>query len=106
MARICGDEFTLLLPGLKCQQDVVALANKIIRAFKEPWPLENVQFQIQASIGIAMYPGDGEDPDTLMDHADMAMYRAKKHTCKYQFYNNYLNQNYYLNQKLPEVDSY
>lgn len=100
VARIGGDEFTLLLPGIKRQQDAALLANKIIRAFKEPWHVENVEFQIQASLGIAFYPGDGDDPDTLMDHADMAMYRAKKHSCKYHFYN------YYMQEKLPEAESY
>lgn len=100
VARIGGDEFILLVPGLKRQQNAAALTKKIIKSFKEPWHVDNVDFQIQASIGIALYPGDGDDPDTLMDHADMAMYRAKKNKGKFQFYN------YYMNEKLPEADSY
>lgn len=92
VARIGGDEFTVLLTGLNRQKDAVTFAKRLIAAFEEPWFLNGREFQVSASMGIALYPGDGENPYTLLKKADKAMYRAKKEGELFKFYNFYLNQ--------------
>jgi diguanylate cyclase (GGDEF)-like protein/PAS domain S-box-containing protein len=77
IARIGGDEFILLLPDLKRSQDVLSLAEKILVSFREPFVINKQDIFVTASIGVAMYPLDGEEPTTLKKHADIAMYRVK-----------------------------
>lgn len=77
VARIGGDEFTILLPNLSYQVDSALVAEKIIKSFKEPFYLDNREFYVTASIGISVFPLDGEDVKTLVKHADIAMYQAK-----------------------------
>jgi diguanylate cyclase (GGDEF)-like protein/PAS domain S-box-containing protein len=77
IARMGGDEFSVLLPQVKHEQDAAKIAYKILRSFKDPWLIGEHEFLITASLGIAFYPNDGEDAETLMKHADTAMYRAK-----------------------------
>ncbi len=78
VSRLGGDEFTILLPGLSYKEDAAKVAQKIINALQQPWLLGGHEFHITTSIGIALYPNDGEDADTLLKHADTAMYRAKE----------------------------
>ena len=78
VARMGGDEFTFLLPGLSDADDVVALAEKILSAFERPFLLEGERYFLTASLGIALYPTDGLAPSTLLRSADSAMYRVKK----------------------------
>ena len=77
VARLGGDEFIILLPGLHQADDAVAVANKLLDCFKVPFPAESHEFFISASIGISLYPQDGQDVATLVKNADAAMYRAK-----------------------------
>jgi diguanylate cyclase (GGDEF)-like protein/PAS domain S-box-containing protein len=77
IARIGGDEFLLLLPELLQLEYATTLAQKILLAFREPFVFNDHQLHITTSIGIAMFPDDGDNADALMKSADIAMYRAK-----------------------------
>jgi len=76
-ARMGGDEFAVLLPETEPEQ-ALRVSNKLIAALKEPVPLGDQFVSIGASIGMASFPNDGEDSDTLLKHADSAMYHAKE----------------------------
>lgn len=78
VARMGGDEFLLLLPEIKRIEDVATIARKIIGAVRKPCRINSHTLQITVSIGVAIYPGDGEDEDILMSHADNALYAAKR----------------------------
>lgn len=78
VARFGGDEFTISLPDLAADDDVSRVAQKIIEAVAKPYYLGNNRVQVTTSVGIAQYPQHGDDPDTLIAHADMAMYETKK----------------------------
>jgi len=78
VARLGGDEFTVIMPGLHDPQDAAKLARRLISSFAHPVRVGTHEIFINASIGIAIYPFDGEDLDTLLMHADTAMYKAKE----------------------------
>jgi diguanylate cyclase (GGDEF)-like protein len=78
VARLGGDEFTVIMPGLHDAQDAGKLARRILSSFAQPVRVGTHEIFINASIGIAIYPFDGEDIDTLLMHADTAMYKAKE----------------------------
>jgi diguanylate cyclase (GGDEF)-like protein len=78
VARLGGDEFTVIMPGLHDAQDAAKLARRILSSFAQPVRVGTHEIFINASIGIAIYPYDGEDIDTLLMHADTAMYKAKE----------------------------
>lgn len=78
VSRYGGDEFLILLPEVS-QTDVVLVARKLIAALGVPFVVGEHVLHLSASIGVSLYPEDGEDADTLIDRADAAMYRAKKH---------------------------
>jgi diguanylate cyclase (GGDEF)-like protein/PAS domain S-box-containing protein len=77
VARLGGDEFLILLADLNRVDDVYIVAQKILDALEQPFRLEERDVHLTASIGISLYPQDGDDFDTLLGHADVAMYRAK-----------------------------
>ena len=77
VARVGGDEFVLLLEGLRDVEDCVAVANRILRAFAQPFEVAGRQLRISCSIGIAMHAVQG-DAEKLVAHADAAMYAAKR----------------------------
>ena len=91
VARIGGDEFTMLLPQINHAEDAARVAQKIIDTLKKPWIVNNQEIHITSSIGIALFPNDGEDAETLTANADTAMYRAKEDGDNYQFYNSSMN---------------
>jgi diguanylate cyclase (GGDEF)-like protein len=87
VARIGGDEFTVLLPNTN-QVSVVKVIEKIFDAMRKPFLLLGVEIHTTFSVGVSVYKQDGENPDILLRNADTAMYKAKdsgKNT--YQFYN-------------------
>jgi len=104
VGRFGGDEFVLILPHVdECPSALVPLLEKILTAVVEPIVLEGQKMQVSCSIGASVYPRDGRDADTLMMHADMAMYRAKesgKNNC--QFYTREMNAT--LEEKLLLMD--
>jgi diguanylate cyclase (GGDEF)-like protein/PAS domain S-box-containing protein len=78
VARLGGDEFTVLLPGIKNGiEDAVVLAKRIINRLAQPFLLKGYEVLTSTSIGITIFPGDGEDATTLVKNADIAMYQAK-----------------------------
>jgi diguanylate cyclase (GGDEF)-like protein/PAS domain S-box-containing protein len=77
-ARLGGDEFLLLLTDIVKTENAGGVAQKILEAFQKPFVFDGQEVYITTSIGIAIYPEDGEDIDTLIKHADIAMYSAKK----------------------------
>ena len=78
LARLGGDEFMVLLPNLRCSGDAGAVADRLIHALREPMELAHNTLVITPSVGIALYPQDGADVDTLLRNADLAMYFAKR----------------------------
>jgi diguanylate cyclase (GGDEF)-like protein/PAS domain S-box-containing protein len=78
VARVAGDEFTVLLAEISHAENAGRLAQKIIEAVARPMVLEGHELFVTASLGVALYPGDGEDGEALMKSADAAMYRAKE----------------------------
>jgi diguanylate cyclase (GGDEF)-like protein/PAS domain S-box-containing protein len=86
VARLGGDEFTVILSELSDRTHIEDIAQKIINQLAEPFQLGDEVAYVTASIGITLYPGDAGDIDTLMKHADQAMYAAKKHGRNRFFY--------------------
>jgi diguanylate cyclase (GGDEF)-like protein len=78
VARRSGDEFLVLLEGLESTQDAEQVAGKLLTALRTPIGTLERAHRLGASIGLARWPRDGEDPDELMRHADAAMYEAKE----------------------------
>ena len=77
VARLGGDEFALLLPEAGADGDVARVADKVLDAVRRPHTLKGREARVSGSIGIALYPDHGIDPDELLKRADDAMYRAK-----------------------------
>ena len=78
VARVGGDEFVLLFRDAADQNALAAVAQRLIDAFRAPFAVGGYKVQSSISVGIACYPRDGNFGDTLLKHADMAMYRAKE----------------------------
>lgn len=78
IARIGGDEFVCVLSQLTNKQVAETIAQRMLDAFSKPFFLFEQEVYVTASIGLCLYPYDGETPDTLVHHADMAMYQAKR----------------------------
>lgn len=92
VARWGGDEFTLLLPEVIDVKEAANIAQRILQALKPAFNLEGHQLHITNSIGIALYPDDGEVAETLLKNADAALYRAKEQgRNNYQLYTSTMN---------------
>ncbi|MDH4186231.1 MAG: GGDEF domain-containing response regulator [Nitrospira sp.] len=79
VARMGGDEFTIILEGASSEQNILAVGQRIIESITTPFELQGHHISIGVSIGITIYPQDDHTLDELLKHADMAMYRAKQH---------------------------
>ena len=77
LARHSGDEFTIVLPELRDRADAKAIADKFQEVLQAPFDLDGHVVHISASIGIAVYPSDGDSIEELLRHADIAMYQVK-----------------------------
>lgn len=77
VARIGGDEFMLLLPEISRADDVILVAERILALFTEPVDVDGHELHVTTSIGFALYPENGEDGDSLIKNADIALYVAK-----------------------------
>jgi diguanylate cyclase (GGDEF)-like protein len=78
VARLGGDEFGVLLPRVESPQDASRVAQNLLVHLREPFVLEGMRLEIDASIGLALHPMHGEDNETLQQRADIAMYSAKQ----------------------------
>lgn len=78
LARVGGDEFTLILGGIEKREHVVPIAEKIIQSINQPLVVDGQTCKVGISIGVAYYPDDAENPEDLLTSADVAMYRAKR----------------------------
>jgi len=93
VARIGGDEFIIIQPQIKDISDATRAADRILKKFQQPWILEGKEYYITASMGIGIYPNDGEDQQTIFKNADTALYRAKElGRNNYQLYTESMNQ--------------
>ena len=94
VARLGGDEFTVLLFDIRSPSDASLVADKILKALRQPLNISGHQLVVTTSIGITIVPQDGTEPNSLMKNADLAMYRAKEHGRNiYQFYSEEMNTN-------------
>ena len=92
LARFAGDEFVILLPLLRIADDAALVAEKLLDALREPILFDGKQIFVSGSIGIAVYPNDGETVEKLLDNADAAMYAAKQAgRNNYHFFTSKLN---------------
>ena len=78
VARIGGDEFLLLLPNIEQVEDAINISQTVVDGLRAPFIMDGHEVSISASIGIAIYPDDGPDVDTLVSRADKAMYEVKQ----------------------------
>jgi diguanylate cyclase (GGDEF)-like protein len=86
VARLGGDEFALLLEGAPDVQDVSAAVAILLAAFDAAFVVQGVTVHVEASVGISLYPAHGNDADSLLRRADVAMYQAKQAHTRYQIY--------------------
>ncbi len=91
LSRLGGDEFAILLPIIKESNDVFIVLKKIQNAFLSPFVIESLKIEVQASIGVAIYPDHGRDFDTIMQRADVAMYAAKQNQQSYTVFSSDLD---------------
>ncbi len=92
VARLGGDEFVVLLPRVRDERSLAEVAIKLREELLKPYIVEDMPLHLSPSIGIAVYPDDGDTPSTLIKNADAAMYLAKeKGRNNYQFYTPILN---------------
>jgi diguanylate cyclase (GGDEF)-like protein/PAS domain S-box-containing protein len=86
LSRLGGDEFGLLISKPRSTADIQPVIDKVRRALEEPVVVEDLPLTIEASIGIAVFPQDGEDVETLLRRADMAMYCAKEEKSGFAYF--------------------
>ncbi len=92
VCRLGGDEFTVVLEDVHIIEEVILCAERIIRELAEPYILDDAEVSVTASVGVSVFPLDGEELDSVMTNADAAMYAAKEEgKNKYRLYDNSLD---------------
>ncbi|MEW6403553.1 MAG: GGDEF domain-containing response regulator [Chloroflexota bacterium] len=86
VARMGGDEFTLISENVSGTDDAEVLAKRVLAVFEPPFHVGGHEFKITASLGISLFPRDGHDVESLFKNADIAMYRAKEDKGTFKFY--------------------
>jgi diguanylate cyclase (GGDEF)-like protein len=93
ICRIGGDEFVVVLPEVKRSSDVAQVAQKVIEQVSQPVTVDERELAVSCSVGIAIFPDDGRDAESLIRNADAAMYHAKElGRANYQFFTEQMNQ--------------
>ncbi|WP_114571966.1 putative bifunctional diguanylate cyclase/phosphodiesterase [Exiguobacterium flavidum] len=101
ISRQGGDEFAVLLGGLSSEEEILSLIARLQGVVAEPFTLREHEIHLSMSIGVALYPQDGESTEALMKHADMAMYKAKESGGNsHAFFSHDLNESYSRRMKL------
>ncbi len=90
VSRFGGDEFTIILDNIESSKTVIGVVNKIHEQLSQPFVFMGKEIYVNTSIGISVFPEDGKETGTLLKKADMAMYRAKENSNRYQFYENHM----------------
>lgn len=93
VARMGGDEFTLIFENVSGEDDAAGLAKKVLAVFDQPFQFGGHKMKITASIGISLYPRDGQDAQVLLSRADIAMYQAKRYGNTFRFYEDSVSSN-------------
>ncbi|BES63658.1 hypothetical protein SANA_00970 [Gottschalkiaceae bacterium SANA] len=94
LSRVGGDEFLLLLENMRSKNDISSVCEKILQSFNAPFILSQNSLYASTSIGIAVFPNDGDSSSTLIKHADIAMYHAKgSGKGKYAFFDEAMSKN-------------
>ncbi len=92
VARLGGDEFVVVLEGIQEVEDINSVANKMLSTLAKPVSIHGHEISSTVSIGVSLYPEDGDDTDTLLKNADIAMYKAKEAgKNNFQFYTEGMN---------------
>lgn len=78
VARVGGDEFVIILPGVGSREDAITFVEKLQANIDKPVPIENIEVEISSSIGITMFPDHGTNLNDILNIADLAMYQAKR----------------------------
>jgi diguanylate cyclase (GGDEF)-like protein len=86
VGRLGGDEFAVLVHPAPSEAGIVAIAQEILDALREPFIVHELALRVTGSLGIALFPDHARDADELMRHADIAMYQAKTSRDRYEFY--------------------
>jgi diguanylate cyclase (GGDEF)-like protein/PAS domain S-box-containing protein len=93
VARLSGDEFVVLLVGMKDMEDAALVADKIVRTVTDPCHIAGRELRVSPSIGIAIFPEDGQNMDQLLRNADTAMYHAKQEGLgQFSFFTSHMNE--------------
>jgi diguanylate cyclase (GGDEF)-like protein len=87
LGRQEDDQFFVLLEELASRDSIEPIVRKLMRMLAQPFEIEGATIAITASIGIAVYPDDGETAEALINNADAAMYEARESASRYAFYN-------------------
>jgi diguanylate cyclase (GGDEF)-like protein len=98
VGRLGGDEFGILLGGLHSAEEARTVANKIGVALERPFDLDDMELEVGASVGVALFPTHGDDPDALMRRAEIAMYVAKASRSGFEIYS--AEQHHYTKDRL------
>jgi diguanylate cyclase (GGDEF)-like protein len=103
LARLGGDEFGLILPAMSNEVEIIAVCDRVIREIERPVLVENIEHTVSLSIGLAMFPGDGKDAETLLMRADAAMYHSKEASgSRYTFFDQRINA---INHRRVQVEA-
>lgn len=93
VARLGGDEFVILVQDVSDEIVPARIAEKVLQTLSQPFLLDGQQYRVTASLGLALFPKDGHEPELLIQQADIAMYRAKSEgRNRYYFYTEGMNQ--------------
>ncbi|WP_020407922.1 GGDEF domain-containing protein [Hahella ganghwensis] len=108
LARVGGDEFLLLVPNVIQLEDIQAIACNVTNVISRPFTLGGNEYNVSVSVGVSVFPDDAKDQETIMRHADVAMYRAKKEgRNRYCFFSDELEhqlmQRHHLEKQLRET---